>query len=252
MRVLFVGRLLIDHFHQQRNKKLYFLLLTWNELLKLIMQKTFVMVHINNIHVHAVHYWILKYMHGVVQLWLVQCYTVVYRWWFLYRAWKMCWENCGTLTALTSRGGRPRLGLANLGGKVPVIPMAMYKNEFKTAKPMIKMIPKKMLSNRPGSTTPTRRVGSCWRLLDHNNGGRAGESLVTSGWLMITFSTDSSTVQHTTALAVKSTSVKNTWLDTKWLERIMRTTSEISLELNVSTRPDFIYSKRHYRQLVHE
>jgi hypothetical protein len=59
-------------------------------------------------------------------------------------------------------------------------------------------------------------------------------------------------VQHTTALAVKSTSVKNTWLDTKWLERIMRTTSEISLELNVSTRPDFIYSKRHYRQLVHE
>ena len=184
---------------------------------------------------YGVHYWIcMEEKYGSFG-------AMLYRCWFLYRAWKMCSENCGT-PALMSRGGRPLLGLANLGGKTPVIPMAMYKKEFITAKPMIKMIPKKMLSNRPGSTTPTKRVVCCWRL-DHNDVlNWAGESLVTSGWPAIAFSINSR-VANTTPLTVKSTRAKHSWLDTKWLEHILRRTDEI-LALSSVPLPDFIYRKR--------
>ena len=105
----------------------------------------------------------------------------------LARAEKTLADHSGTESAIRD-GRRFRVGLTNLGGRVPVTPNAMKRYEFKTAKPATRTIPRKMLSKRPGSTTPTRRVGPCRP--DHGDVKRMGESRVTSAWPTFSANTD--------------------------------------------------------------
>ena len=113
------------------------------------------------------------------------------------------------------------LGLTNLCGKLPVTPRAMKRNELKTANPTTRTTPRKMLSKRPGSTTPTRRIGCAevnrdtWRLLNEFCDVKRGESLPTSAWPI--FSSNAMGAVRT----VKRTSVTTSWPNGEWLQRVM-------------------------------
>ncbi len=116
-------------------------------------------------------------------------------------------------------GDRFRLGITNLAGKLPVTPSAMNIKEFRTAIPTTSIIPRKMLSKRPGSTTPTRRVGCSWRLVDQSD-LKPGESLATSAWPIFSFNRLCAPTQVPTP--TKRKSVTTCGRNGKWLKRVMR------------------------------
>lgn len=80
---------------------------------------------------------------------------------------------------------------------------------------MTRTTPRNMLSNRPGSTTPTRRSGSC----QVDDVRRSGESLLTSAWPTF-FKARLAVVKRTKTTSKRHTTLNNrnmSWQTKKWL-----------------------------------